>query len=558
MDRTITVNIRGGGTVTFKLEDALLIDTINATFEEPMRACWITRQGSYVVAGTKPAKRIVAELGDDAGFVKVGIGRYLNLRRLRAITPCPEGGRFWFYLDSGTPEDPALRVRVNYPVCMTLLHSLGIPHPYNPEPLPALHQILWKRGLRDYPEEIYLMSKELLCRYFEVEGKIDIDRLMENMIWQLKRYLSLGLQPSFEVSTQRGFWYIPTKHALIKLGLTQPGDDEMALLPSPPEELDLTLAGPEIRPSDRYFRHMQLLLAQMVADFRLVSYLELGFEDPDPLRSIGERLPQVVLLAEKANFNRVLRMANQRWGITGVCSGGTPSLMASEFTCQAIRQSLPPDSPIHLVTLVDYDPFGWTIAESFRTHLEFFGLKVASLRHLALPRNFPPEKIAEFSFPLKSDSKEVQARIDNWVKAGQGINGEPRGIQCDSLGTREQVLQIIERECSDLLGSQSPPALPARHRSRPPNPPPEQIPETPIHLPQVDRLVLLGPGKYGLVFLPPQELAVIRNEFQGRLEFVTIKDELFHLSRGLEEVEAALQASAQKFRRNDAGELVPV
>ena len=57
-------------------------------------------------------------------------------------------------------------------------------------------------------------------------------------------------------------------------------------------------------------------------------------------------------------------------------------------TAQHIRQAAGPDKPVRLLGIVDFDPAGDIIAESFRAQLEASGLQVASLQTLIHPSRY--------------------------------------------------------------------------------------------------------------------------------------------------------------------------
>jgi len=69
---------------------------------------------------------------------------------------------------------------------------------------------------------------------------------------------------------------------------------------------------------------------------------------------------------------------------------------------------------------------------------------------------------------------------------------------------------------------------------------------SPILIHNPTRLVLQGPKSVGLMFIPPGEVEVIREEHAGRLEVVLCSGEVCHLSRQLEEVEQALMATSEE------------
>jgi len=636
MKKIINLEIAGGKTISLELEDVLLIDSVAGPGKNSRRVKWITRKGDFIQARRRRAAQSVRDLGENSGFIFIGQGLYLNLRRLHSITWDPSGRKFHLTLDWGAKGKGKV-VEANHMIQRRIARELGFPHLFHPEPMPPEHKILWQLGLRDYPEEIFTMTRRELLRCFCPDDSIDVDRLIANLIWQCYRYRCLGRPPSYNVSTMRGFMYRPVGIPLQTLGLfnraqREPGDGALGpaateaptLLPewlqdqvlngewgeligmgagegwgagealeadqameaaanaaADADELPggVPAAGPG-RSKDYYYGLMQKIMARMVGEYRLFTYGELGFHEPRPdLHLIGDRHPEVVLLVEKENLFHLALEANRRWGISAFCAGGTPTLVSTEFFCQKLRATGAQNQALHLVTLVDYDPFGWIIAGAFRDQAARFGIDFTSPRHLVLPSRFTAREIRTSSFPLTSKSAQIRGIIRKWMAECGGINRKRRGIGSDHLWPDERVFRIMEEVCGDLLGEAVPGAAGGSGRHTGSKPRIEDGPmwdntaighpavvwpdrvekeigrqlaalgnsaggqgmvETPIYLPSVDRLVLLGPGLTGLVFVPPAKVETIRNEHQGRLEFVTRSGEVFHLSRSLVEVERVL------------------
>lgn len=445
----------------------------------------------------------------------------------------------------GGPELPPGEILVRHPMMKPIAQALGMPHLYHVEPLPPLHQILWQEGLRDYSKEIYQMSREELVRYFTRPGEvgaptsasgdagtggagdagaawdagaigdaggagdagaagagdaaeksaaphIEVERLMANLIWQLHRYRTLGISPSYGVWSLRGFWYRPVFVVLNRLGLAfpeGPGEGVAALeaaagldaagleaasaaeLPepfarllreaagseglednAPREGLEANAAGRGTRSNEYYYRQTLAKLVQMSSDYRLFTYRELGFADLRPdLRFLGERRPGVVIVCEKVNLFPAALLACQRWGISGVCLGGNPTWLPTECFAEKLLEVFDPAQPLHLVTLVDYDPFGWLLAEMFRDQLSRYGLTTAELRHLVLPSRFTPKELRDTSYRLTSKYPPIQTKIRKWFRLTGGINGKRRGIHSDQLWPEDRILKAVEESCGDIL-----------------------------------------------------------------------------------------------------------
>ncbi|MDQ7825946.1 MAG: hypothetical protein RDV48_24295 [Candidatus Eremiobacteraeota bacterium] len=554
------------------------------------KVTWMSLKGSFVHYRAHYAGESLKLLGEGAPFICTGAGTWLNAMRLRSILWTRKEKCYWLTLDSGVPQKGSgggsepLRVRVHPAMGKKIADALGLPHLYHVEPFPELHRALWEEGLRDYNVELIRMESGELRRCFDDSGKVDVERLTGNLLWQLYRYRIAGREPSYEVTTPRGFLYRPLLVVLNRLGLTSAGVFAASLnipgtltslelpdgapspeIPGPPgapgarEKLFRIAAdsplwpfispahGPEVSVmgagatgTDYWYALLLRTLVELSAKRRFFTYRDLGFEDVRPdLRCIGEKHPRVVLVIEKYSLSKVLHEAGGRLGISAVILGGNPSWIPTEYFCDALKGRLEPSDPVHLVSLVDYDPFGWLLVEMFREQLERYGVKAASVRHLVVPSRFSAEEIRQVSYQVESPHEAIRGKIRKWMEAGGGIEGKPRGIHADDLWPHERIWSALEEVCRGLLEGEK--GMTSARRALPEAPPAPVEPspsipygamDGPLFAKGLPRLVVQGDIKTGLVLLPPGEVASIRPEHGGRLELVTVTGDVFHLSKG--------------------------
>lgn len=87
------------------------------------------------------------------------------------------------------------------------------------------------------------------------------------------------------------------------------------------------------------FKSIQTLLAQMVGEDRLCTFREMGFEDREKQRyRIGDHLPQVLIVCEKESLGRKLEYLSDKYGVSYIILGGQPSLLATQFLSDRIRE----------------------------------------------------------------------------------------------------------------------------------------------------------------------------------------------------------------------------
>ena len=229
-----------------------------------------------------------------------------------------------------------------------------------------------------------------------------VSRLVRHIAVQAWRQITAGDEPQLEGNV-RSFWYRWVKPVLMRL---------------PPEK----------RPQQVPDRLVSGVLASLIEGRRLLSYADFGFTDENwRNRGIGALRPQVLVFAEKAGQLRLLLRLHKRFGVSFVALGGLPSACTSEFTVLQLTPVLQ-GAPVHLIGLVDHDPWGEIVASSFVDQLTSFGLKPASVRLLVTPDRFTDKELLRSRVPLSDNS-----RTAGWLAGGGGIDGQAWGLSVDSL-----------------------------------------------------------------------------------------------------------------------------
>jgi hypothetical protein len=556
VQREVSIRTGAGKALSVRREDVLLVEG------KDEKVTWTTVRGAFTQAGEHYAGKALREIGWEDSFIGAGAGLYINPCRLRSILWIRKEKSFRILLDSGEGRAP-LEVRVHPEKRKTMAKALGLAHLYNVEPLPDEHRVLWEEGLRDYSTELFYMTEDELRGFFSREdGSIDVRRLIANIIWQQFRWKRLGRTLSSDTATERGFWYRPVKTVLMRLGLLKHTAHSALLNLSDggvfPEDLsDLLLFGLDWR-SPRSEGDLDALmlkiLVDMVGDYRLFTYRDLGFMDPEKDRCIGTTRPETVLVVEKKNLFSVASKAHERWGVSAVCLGGNPTWLPTEYFCFELQKALPPGKSVRLLTIVDYDPFGWILAEIFRNQLDRYGVDVSSMRHLVTPHRFTEEEIRSLSYVVESDSPAIRGKIEKWVQDGGGIDGEARAIQADHIWPRERYDAVLEEEIS-----RPEPRRKARRVKKAKKP--TSFSSSYFACPCEEcagSLILQGPREMGLAFVPPEEIALIREEYNGRLEAVSTRGEVYHLSKSIDKLWEEISAEQASLKRGESGEIVGV
>jgi hypothetical protein len=177
---------------------------------------------------------------------------------------------------------------------------------------------------------------------------------------------------------------------------------------------------------------------ELVTQHRLFTYRDFGFLDEGAhARVVGQRNGALLLFAEKEGRFELVREIAQEFDATGVALGGYPSSLATEYLLHALQQRGVLDGtgpaggqPVHLFSIVDYDPSGYWIEREFADQLRAFGVGEIMLHTLVHPARLAPEQVQLSRYRLKKGSKTT-----NWLRATGGIAGEPYGLEADAFTT---------------------------------------------------------------------------------------------------------------------------
>lgn len=332
-------------------------------------------------------------------LIPAGRGTFLNPDRLERLTA--EGKRFRLTLDTGE------ELFVSHGARGPLQQGLELESLYT---LDESLDPLYAEGLRDWPYELATASAATLQRDHH-----DLRQLIANQIWQAFR------QPGDYGRDHRGFWYVPLAPTLHRAGLLR------------------ELPAEDVRAHDPTYLLYQTVLADLVGRYRLLTYRELGFRDPRPdLRHIGERRPELVVVAEKTSLEDGVLALAREFGVSYVILGGLPSLLSTEFFAAALNQPA-----VRVVSLVDFDPGGWIAADGFCQQLTRYGTAVTELRHLVTPDRFTAEELELYSAPIDSPTPASAGKVAAWLERSGGIAGEARRMHADHLRPPSRVVEAF-------------------------------------------------------------------------------------------------------------------
>lgn len=274
-------------------------------------------------------------------------------------------------------------------------------------------------GIRRFDKDLRTLTRAQLAKYFAAEssGRILLTALIKNIIWQAYELIQAGKEPPIGGNI-RTFWYLWVKPVLAHIH-----DDD--------------------RSKTDPYNVMIKLFAEMVLDLKLFHYSDFDFSDENwENRRIGTSRLNILVFAEKSGWMRFLRQIHTDFGVSVIALGGMPSALTSEYTARDINAKLIDPKPVHLIGIVDYDPSGDIIANSFKEQLSETGLSSASLSTLIHPSYYSEDELALFRFPLP---KKDKTKLNQWLAKTGGIDGKAFGLESESMHPKKLYTLIEQR-----------------------------------------------------------------------------------------------------------------
>jgi len=264
-------------------------------------------------------------------------------------------------------------------------------------------------------------------------GGVKMSVLMRTIILNEKQFLSVGYNRSL-----RGFWYATVKPALDKLGLLTEKDQT---------EEGLT----------KWDGKLSLYMADLVRD-GLLTYLDLKIIDTSRQRgtpgpgyaTVSHEAfsyqtniaphPNIILCTEKDTAYNIIADMARLLGCSCISGKGQNALGAMEDLLRGIG---PDAGDIYILSMTDYDPSGYYIANTFekqaRDLLRALGFKLpgVEIERIGI---FPDQLTAQEIEANKYTPKP--ANRAKWFKQTGGIDGEPKGLELDAL-TPDRIREIF-------------------------------------------------------------------------------------------------------------------
>jgi len=282
-------------------------------------------------------------------------------------------------------------------------------------------------GLPAHPGE---MSGEQLGR---ILGTKPMSQIMRSLL--MAEIVAVKAGAERETRTMRNLWYSLVKPALSRMGILNKTTRDGNKVDWPAKVSDYLAE--LVRCGETTYEELSIVdgsrqrqTATMIAE--PVAYVQL----------VGAHFPWVILFTEKDTMWGEIGRLARLYGVSAISGGGQPSNACTENTIRAIVQKRAfqeeqPESLI-LLALTDFDPFGYSIANSQYVQIaETLGsLAADDLENLPQVRTFRIGLLPDQLTPEERQQNAYEPSdtgLEAWYAEYGGVDGQPLGLELDAL-----------------------------------------------------------------------------------------------------------------------------
>jgi hypothetical protein len=231
-----------------------------------------------------------------------------------------------------------------------------------------------------------------------------------------------------ELRTMRNLWYDYIKPILSRAGRLS----------------DKTRNGKDVQWDDLLSKYLTELIrdgATTYAELRIVD----GSRQRRPAEPValtmasvdivGAHYPEVILFTEKDTIWGVVETLASLYGVSAISGGGQPSFACTENTVETILASPTyHGQPLTLLSLTDYDPAGYSIAEAQFAQLADVAGDRCNVTHTRL--GLVPDQLTAEERAAKAYTPKDKGFAEWYAQTG-GVDGRPLGLELDALALTE-------------------------------------------------------------------------------------------------------------------------
>ncbi|KAF1083871.1 hypothetical protein SPSYN_03027 [Sporotomaculum syntrophicum] len=280
------------------------------------------------------------------------------------------------------------------------------------------------------PKYIKDMTSEELTAAFPSSCKQS--HLMRSIIMNEKQFSPVNYD-----RTLRGMWYSVVKPTLDKLGLLTEKDNTEEALTRWDAELsrytaDLVRRG-LLTYKDLHIVDQSRQRSNPSNSYSIVDLKTYGYQ-------VGvSAYPNIIISTEKDTVYSIIKNLANLFGCSCISGKGQNSLGAMEDLLRNMGSNY---DDIYILTLTDYDPSGYYIADTFKNQVEDLksALGITAVVHIErigiTPDQLTTVEVEQNKYTPKPTN------LDKWLNVTGGINGEPKGLELDALAP-DRIRQIF-------------------------------------------------------------------------------------------------------------------
>ena len=247
--------------------------------------------------------------------------------------------------------------------------------------------------------------------------------LMRSIILNEKKFLSVSYDRSL-----RALWYTTVKPILSRLGLLSISDSTEEGLTKWDKELSGYLAE-LVRSGECSYADLRII-DNSRRRFIPATFVSSPGVDTFTYDVTTPKYPHIIISTEKDTIYAIIETIATYFGLSCVSGKGQNSLACMEDLLRKANI----EKDIIILTLTDYDPAGYIIADTFynqiidlKKNLGLGHINVSIERIGIFPGQLSPEEVEQNKYMPKPDN------LDKWFSFTKGINGEKMGLELDAL-----------------------------------------------------------------------------------------------------------------------------
>lgn len=282
----------------------------------------------------------------------------------------------------------------------------------------------------ELPKYCKEMTRNELLNYFP-DGEYTTAFLMRTLIMNEKSYCD-----KFETRTLRGVWYSAIKPTLDKLGLLKDEDQSEDGL----KRWDATLSNyvcDLLRKGELTFSDLGIQdISRQKSNPREV-YYNVGGNSFSYKGTIAP-YPNILIATEKDTVYSIIDNIAHLYGCSSISCKGQNSLGAMESIVKGMFRSEIEFDTIYILTMTDYDPAGYYIAEALIKQVLDILLAI-DREYIAVETyriGITPDQLSRNDV-IQNMYSPKKANIEKWMERTGGIDGEEKGLELDAFSAKK-------------------------------------------------------------------------------------------------------------------------